>query len=195
MEEDRACINIPRLGRGSVNHHRADDTLPGLGGVMRVIPRRTIVCGSPPVSEGITWCDWTLCDSRHAVVLGVVQLTNAVEMYASAVVLQLVVDSDDDVVTPVSFNDGPWKLAVNSQRIALDTIRGDCSVGNVEVVVHGSASLWGEVVVIGSDIRTTIRQRTTLAFTGYTVLVNSFTLEHGRSFRSALGKCMCACSC
>lgn len=95
-----------------------------------------------------------MCDCRHTIILRVVQLTDAMEVNAGAVVLQFVVDGDDDGVTPVGFNDGSEHLTVDRKSNAFNAIRGNCGVRDVEVVVHGTAGCGSEFVVVSSDIST-----------------------------------------
>lgn len=171
-----------------MNDHRANDTLPSLDSIVRVVPRSTIVCSDPLVREAIAWSNGTLGDRWDAIVLGVVELTNAVEVNAGTIVLQLVVDSDDDCITPVGLDDGSRHVIIDRKSNTLDAVWGDCDVGDVQVVVHSSTGLGGEFVVVSSDIGATVGQRTALALARYAIFVNSFALEDSRCFRCALGE-------
>lgn len=80
IKEDSAGINVVLFRGRAVNHHRTKDTHPRLDGVMAVVPTGSIVGSNEFISERVSRCDRTLCDRRHAIVLGAVQLSDTMEM-------------------------------------------------------------------------------------------------------------------
>lgn len=99
-------------------------------------------------------------------------------MNAGAVVLQLVVYGNNNCVTPIGFDQWPRQLPVNSQGDALNAIRGNCGIGDIEVVVNGPTSLRSELVVVGRDIRTTVWQQAALTVARDAVFVKGFAPEN-----------------
>jgi len=87
----------------------------------------------------------------------IVELPNAVEMYARSIVLQLVVDSNDNIVAPVCLKEGTRNLTVHRQHDARNAVWSKRGIGDVEVVVDRAARLWREFVVISFMIGAAVR--------------------------------------
>jgi hypothetical protein len=79
-------------------------------------------------------------------------------MDTSTIVLELVVDRDNDSITPVGFDGGTGHLAVYEQNDPLNSIWRKCGIRDIEVVCNRVARLRDEIVVIGADISSAVRQ-------------------------------------
>lgn len=66
-----------------------------------MIPTRAILSCQPCVGLGISGCQRTLSDSSHAIHVVGVFLLNAMPVYARAVVLQGVLNSDLHSIAPI----------------------------------------------------------------------------------------------
>ena len=80
----------------------------------------------------------------------------------------VVVDRDLDPVAPVRFNEGSWKLAIDQDNIAEDSIGTDLTSGYREVIVLSgmeemllllagspSAQIWEVMLVVSKRVRHT----------------------------------------
>jgi len=65
--------------------------------------KHTVLRGFPCVGCGLTRRDRALCDTGNTIHLIRVKLTNAVEVKTCSVVLDLVVDSDLEGISPISY--------------------------------------------------------------------------------------------
>lgn len=160
-----------------MNDHGPYDTFPSLNGIMRVIPASAVVRRDPFVRKAITRSDRALSDCRYAIIFGIVELTNAVKVNASAVVLQLVVDGYNHRVAPIGLNDRTWQLPIDCKSDALDTIGSNCRIGNIEIIVNSPTGFRSELVVVGCDIRSAVWWRAALIFARYAVLIKCFAPE------------------
>lgn len=106
------------------------------------------------VGHRLSGSNRALGDGRNTVVLAVVQLTETVEVDAGTVVLELVVHLYDNGVTPAGPDWRAGHLTIDCEHHARDTIGRKGNVGNVELVVHNSARLGSECVIVGGDVAT-----------------------------------------
>ena len=72
-------------------------------------------------------------------------------MDGGGVVLQGVVNSDFDCVTPVALNRRSWNLTVDSKCRSWCAIKVPLDVGNGEIILADRASIWPGRVLISVD--------------------------------------------
>lgn len=132
------------------------NALPGLNGEMRVIPRSAVVLCDPSVGHGGSWGNWALSNRGNTIVHVVVKLTNSVEMNRSTVIVrELVVDSNDDSITPAGLDWWSRHLSINPHDWALNTVRAKSRACDIKVVVDNIASDWCDLVTVVSNLVTT----------------------------------------
>lgn len=156
LELERTHIDIVFSAGGAVDDHWTHDTFPSLNGEVGVVPRSPVILGNPCVSHGRSWSDWALSNGGNTIVHVVVQLSNTVEMdRCTIVVCKLVVNSDNDSVTPAGLDCRARHLSIDPHDWPCNTIWAKGRAGNVKVVVNNFASDWGDLVAVGVDIVTT----------------------------------------
>lgn len=73
-------------------------------------------------------------------------------MHACAIVLEAVLDSNNNSVSPVGFDGRSGKLAVDSIDRSRDTIRGERQFFHLEVVSNSSAGVWPSGLGVAVDV-------------------------------------------
>lgn len=133
----------------TVNNHRTHDALPCLNGEMGVVPRSTVVLCNPSVGHGGTWGNWALSDRGNTIVHVVVKLSNTVEMNRSTIVVRkLVVDSNNDGVTPAGLDWRARHLAIYPHNWAFNSIWSEARSSNIEVVVDNVTRDWRNLITV-----------------------------------------------
>lgn len=132
------------------------NALPGLNGEMGMVPRSTVVLCDPSVGHGGSWGDGALSNRRNTIVHVVVKLSNTMEMNRSTVVVrELVVDSNDDSITPAGLDWGSRHLSIDPHDWAFNAIRTKSRACDIKVVVDNIASNWCDLVTVVSNCVTT----------------------------------------
>ena len=103
-------VKIPSMR--TMECHWAKKAISVLQGVVAVIPGCAILSDSELVGKAVSRSDGTLCDGIDAIVLERIEHAGAMPVDSSAIVLEIVLDSDLQPVTPAGFNPGARELAV-----------------------------------------------------------------------------------
>lgn len=101
-QEQISQVNIIVGSSWAINDDATKHTVPGLHGIVRVIPGRAILSRLEGICHGIPRRCWTLRDRRHAVVWISEILSNTMEMYCCSIDVQRVGNVNDNSVTPVA---------------------------------------------------------------------------------------------
>ena len=169
LENNNLLLIICGASR-AMNNNGSKYTLIGLESKVRVPPRSSVVVSAEPVGHAVARSQRALGDAGNTVHLVGAVLSEAVEMDRSSVScggVQFVVDVDNDPITPVRLNRGAGHLSVDEQRHALNSIRSDSGVRDVEVVLNLVASVGDNLIIVILDRVTAeggwVRARVTLA--------------------------------
>lgn len=81
---------------------------------MAIVPTRAVLGGLELVCESFSWRNWALRDTRDSIVVGSIELANAVPMDSGAVRQQVIGHMNEQVVAPVGGNGRTRESAVES---------------------------------------------------------------------------------
>lgn len=129
----RSDINVIFSSRRAVNDHGTDKAIHVLCRPMRVPPSGTIQLGTELVGERFARSDGALSHTRNTVVVRSAGLEEAVPVHRSPLG-QVVRDGNNNLVTPVGFNEWSRKLAVDEEHWNSYTIWRECCVRDDPVV-------------------------------------------------------------
>jgi len=107
-----------------------------------VVPCCTELSCPELVLTGSSRSDRAFGDSRDAVILAGVQLSNTVPVDTGSVMLEVVLDIDDDCVTPLCSYEWSRILTVDEHHLLGSTTSigvGPSNIRDLEVVSHGGA--------------------------------------------------------
>ena len=112
-------------------------------------PACAVEIGPETVGEVCIWCNRTLSVARNAVHPLCLLLQNTVPVKACALIGEVVVNSDFDVIAPIGLDRGSRVLVVCQQAVHFDAIRRAASFRDREVVVASHTSVRRVLVLIG----------------------------------------------
>lgn len=196
-EHDWAKINVVVGAARPVDHHRTNDTFPGLDGVVRVVPREAVLDSNPSVNHGATVTrDGTLGDGWHAVHFVGVPLADTVEVNAGTVGCEVVHNSHLDSVTPVSLDQITGDLAVDDHGLPYNTIGGEERMANVKMALDDGTGKGPFVVVVGLKGETAVVVEVSRLTLARNASRDHLGFADGREGRGAsgLGRATCRCS-
>lgn len=135
---NRAQIVIVGDGllHGTIHNQGAHDTSSVLCGVVAVVPRGAVVACLEQILEAFAWSDGTLLNRRHSVIPGSLLLTESVPVHGGTFfgASDSIVDGDLDHISPICLYQGAGELAVDEDDTLVDTIRGNGTPFDGEIV-------------------------------------------------------------
>ena len=94
-QKDWADIDVIVHATRAINFDRSYETVGILKTEMAMIPGDTILSCPPCVCSRLSGRNWTLCNTRYAVIPVAVQLSDTVPVYGSTIVVDEIVDNSD----------------------------------------------------------------------------------------------------
>jgi hypothetical protein len=79
---------------------------------MTVIPRSAVLHGFEFVSVAMTWSNWALRNSIHAIVFDAIKLPDPMPMDRCTITVKVICDGDFNIITPACLNPRPGILFV-----------------------------------------------------------------------------------
>lgn len=130
LYQDGAEVNVPIAAGRTMDDQRARKTIRILAGyqhrchifcseglhylkrVVTMVPRMAVLQGAELVSKLISFGNWALSDAVDTIHLVRKQLTNTMPMYCGSVLVIVILDVNDQLITPASLYQWPWELLV-----------------------------------------------------------------------------------
>lgn len=146
LDHQVASIDIVACGFGSVDQHRAKETLVCLKTQMRVIPRETVVGYLEGVGHALSWCYRALGNTDDAVHLIGLVLTLTVPVDRCTVHAHRVGYGCHNSVTPVGLNERSGTLSVDAKAGPCKAVRAKSTLSKIKTDVNSVASYWHDRV-------------------------------------------------
>lgn len=87
------------------------------------------------VGKGVSGGDWALSYSWHSIILNRVELTNSMPMDSCSIMLKVVGDMDDEVISPVCDDSRARNCSIKGKNLACVTISSKSGVFNRQPVL------------------------------------------------------------
>ena len=136
-QRDGAKVNIVFGLRRTIHHDGAGDASGVLGRIVRVIPRGAVERSNELVGIRRPRSDGALGDAGHTILPRSVDLQETMPMNAGSLggTRDVVVDGDNNLVTPVGLDGGTRECSVDEKHLSFVTVRGDHPTADGEIIV------------------------------------------------------------
>lgn len=155
IQQNHPLIFVVVRTGGPIDDNSTKNTLPRLKSVMRMIPGRPVLRGSPAVRHGLPWCNGALCKGNCAIHGVRVELADSVKVEAGTIVDgggEFVSQVDDHSVAPVDDDGWTWDCSVDGERPPLAAIGCELGLCEVEPELSQSALVGDCGCVVGVDV-------------------------------------------
>jgi hypothetical protein len=165
----------------SVDNQWAVQAVSILKSKMRMVPSGSVLRGGEGVSHGLAGSNWALGDTRNSIILGVVQLTHAMEMGRGSVFSHVVSYMDHEGISPVCDQSWAWDCPVVGKDEAGKSVWSHGDIFYSEPVLANDSSDWSHIVPRDSKINRSNEQPCvrTLPVCGEVVLAPAITRGRG----------------